>query len=160
MIKKILLALAVILIIMQFFTIDKSVPETNPAIDFMNVTSPTSEVATILKNGCYDCHSYNTKYPWYSNVAPVSWWVKDHIDHGRDELNFSLWGSYSAKRADHKLEESSEMVLEEEMPLPSYTWIHGDAKLSTEERTLLANWFDELRATMVIPVDSTEDHGE
>ena len=52
------------------------------------------------------------------------------------------------------------MVLEEEMPLPSYTWIHGDAKLSTEERTLLANWFDELRATMVIPVDSTEDHGE
>ncbi len=155
MAKKIVLALIAVFIILQFFRIDKENPAADPAMDFMTITNPPAEVASILKSSCYDCHSNQTKYPWYTNVQPVAWWIKDHIDEGRDELNFSEWGTYSYRRADHKLEEGVEMVDEEEMPLPSYTWGHSEARLSTEQRELLTGWFTELRASMKAAQDTT-----
>ena len=155
MAKKIVLALLAVFIILQFFRIDKENPAADPAKDFMTITNPPAEVASILKSSCYDCHSNQTKYPWYTNVQPVAWWVKDHIDHGRDELNFSEWGDYSYRRADHKLEEGVEMVEDEEMPLPSYTWAHSEARLSTEQRELLNGWFTELRESMKAAQDTT-----
>lgn len=148
MIKKIVLGLAVVFIILQFFRIDKSVPEIDSSKDFLAITNPPTQVKMILEDTCYDCHSYKTKYPWYSNIAPVSWWLQDHVEHGRDELNFSTWGDYNARRADHKLEEASEMVLNEEMPLPSYTYAHWDADLSEDQKTAMASWFDQLREEM------------
>lgn len=148
MIKKIVLGLAVVFIILQFFRIDKSVPDVDPSKDFLSVYAPPTQVKTIIEETCYDCHSYKTKYPWYSNIAPVSWWLKDHIDHGRDELNFSTWADYNTRRADHKLEEAAEMVLSEEMPLPSYTYAHWDAKLSEDQKTAVSDWFEQLRAEM------------
>lgn len=148
MVKKILLGLAVVFVILQFFRIDKENPAADPSLDFMTLTNPPAEVATILKTACYDCHSHKTEYPWYTNVAPLSWWIADHINHGRGELNFSEWANYSYKRADHKLEEGVEMVEDHEMPLPSYTWAHGDARLSDEQRELLIDWFSDLRSEM------------
>ncbi|HET8864353.1 MAG TPA: heme-binding domain-containing protein [Gracilimonas sp.] len=143
--SKILLGLALLLIVLQFFGSDTSVPEYDGSKDFLTIHQPSQEISTIIQSACYDCHSYQTNYPWYSNIVPVSWWLQDHIDEGRDEFNLSLWADYPADRADHKLEEAIELVDAEEMPLPSYTWIHSDARLSDQERRELSAWFTSLR---------------
>lgn len=145
MYRKILLGLGAAVLILQFFQIDKTNPEADPALDIINIQNPPEQVATMLKNSCYDCHSYNTRYPWYTYTQPLAWWIKDHIDHGREELNFSEWGTYSDRRADHKLEEAVDYTLSKEMPLPSYLIAHGDADLSDEQRKILADWFESLR---------------
>ena len=145
MFKKILLALLVLFVLIQFFRIDKTVPEFDRSKDFMEITQPVAEVREILNVACYDCHSHETRYPWYSQVAPVSWWVKHHIDDGKKHLNFSEWGLYSEKKADHKLDECVEEVEEGKMPLNSYTWTHGDADLSKEQKKLLVDFFVGLR---------------
>ncbi len=143
--KRILIAITALLLLIQFFGIDKTNPIAEPSEDFIEMVKPDAETTALLKSACYDCHSYQTKYPWYSNIAPVSWWLKHHIDEGRDELNFSKWGSYSEKRRNHKLEECEELVEAGEMPLDSYTWTHGDAKLTAEQRQKLSTFFGKLR---------------
>lgn len=153
MLKKILLALLVIFVLIQFFRIDKTVPEYEKSMDFMEITQPVAEVREILTNACYDCHSHETRYPWYSQVAPVSWWIKHHIDDGKKHLNFSEWGSYSEKKADHKLDECVEEVEEGKMPLSSYTITHGDADLTKEQKKLLVDFFVGLRTGI------SEDNG-
>ncbi|AMM52854.1 cytochrome C [Rufibacter sp. DG15C] len=137
---KILWAIVGLLVLIQFIRIDKTNPPADPAQDFITLKNPPQEVAHILKASCYDCHSNHTTYPWYTNVAPVSWWVKRHINEGRDELNFSEWGNYTAKRAAHKLDESYELVAEGEMPLSSYTLIHANARLSEPQKQQLLAW--------------------
>jgi len=158
MIKKIILGLAIIFIVLQFFRIDKSVPEVDAKKDFLTVYTPPVQVKAIIEDTCYDCHSYKTQYPWYSNIAPVSWWLAGHIDHGRGELNFSTWTDYNDRRADHKLEEAAEMVLNGEMPLPSYTYAHWDANLSEDQKTAMADWFEQLREE--IKMEAEEDSTE
>lgn len=96
--KRILLGLVGLLLVIQFFRIDKTNPPVNQAKDFIKLSSPPAKVAQLLKDACYDCHSHETKYPWYTNIAPVSWWIKNHIDHGREHLNFSVWADYEAKK--------------------------------------------------------------
>ena len=145
MIKKILIGLLIVLVVMQFFRIDKTNPPVDASINLAQIVEVPTPVQELLTSACYDCHSNETKYPWYTNLAPVSWWIKDHIDHGREELNFSEWGSYSNKRRLHKIEEIAEMVDEKEMPLDSYTLIHFDANLSDEQRTLMINWSKTLQ---------------
>ena len=144
MLKKILryvlFGLLGILVIMQFFRIDKTNPPVDASKDFIALEQPPQEVVSLLKAACYDCHSHETAYPWYTNIAPVSWWIKDHIDHGRDELNFSEWGDYSRKRKHHKLEEMAEEVEEGHMPMPSYTWGHAEARLSEDQKETLEDW--------------------
>ena len=98
------------------------------------------DVAAILKRSCSDCHSNETVYPWYAQISPVSWWLKHHVDEGRMELNFSKWGTYARDRKVRKLEEICEQVESEAMPLPSYTWVHGDAVLKKEEGRRLCEW--------------------
>ena len=142
--KKIVIALVLLVVIIQFFTIDKTNPEVIQENDFITITNPPESVVQILKATCYDCHSNESKYPWYSNVAPVSWWVKDHIDEGRDELNFSEWGTFSNKRIAKKLEEVVEEVEEGEMPLPPYLITHSDATLSEQQTKELIDWFKYL----------------
>ncbi|MCB0643577.1 MAG: heme-binding domain-containing protein [Phaeodactylibacter sp.] len=143
-VKRILLGLALVLLVMQFFRIDKSQPSVVPAQDFLTIYQPDVEVATLIKQTCYDCHSYQTEFPWYTNIAPVSWWIKHHIDEGTEHLNFSIWGTYPAGKAAHKLEECAEEVEEGHMPLPSYTWMHGAAKLSDAQRQQLSAFFEGL----------------
>jgi hypothetical protein len=142
--KKILYGVIVIVIVIQFFRIDKSNPAITPSHDFIEMNQPAEEITTLLKSACYDCHSNETVYPWYTNIAPVSWWIKHHIEEGREEMNFSEWGTFKEKKQDHKLEESYEMLEEGEMPLDSYTWTHADAKLNPEQKELLIEFFKSL----------------
>jgi heme-binding protein len=143
--KIILYSLGAILIVMQFFRIDKTNPPVDPTLDMMNAVQAPNEIKQIIKTSCYDCHSNESTYPWYTNVAPVSWWVKGHINEAREEMNFSEWGSFTLKRKDHKLEELVEEIDEKEMPLTSYLILHGEAKLSSEQRSQLINWAKKLR---------------
>lgn len=144
--KKIALALLVVFLGMQFFRPEKNV-STEPHLQaFLAETNPSGEVAGILETSCYDCHSNNTVYPWYNQVAPVSWWLADHVDEGKEHLNFSDWDSYNAKKKDHKLEEVIEMVEASEMPLNEYTWTHEEARLTDAQREAVMEWARQTRA--------------
>ena len=142
--KKIVLGVVAILLVLQFFRIEKTTVNPNPANDLLVMEQAPAEVTTILKQACYDCHSYESNYPWYTNIAPVSWWIAHHIDEGREHLNFSEWATYSAKRKAHKMEELIEEVEEGEMPLDSYTWVHGEARLTIEQKEALMTWAREI----------------
>ncbi|MGL6267918.1 MAG: heme-binding domain-containing protein, partial [Chitinophagaceae bacterium] len=134
MIKKIAMGLLVALVIIQFFKPDRNIsPEKSPN-DITNKYKVPAPVQEILKTSCNDCHSNNTIYPWYANIQPVAWWLADHVNEGKRELNFSEFSTYSPKKAHHKLEEVNEMVKEGEMPLQSYTIIHQNAKLSEAQK--------------------------
>lgn len=148
MLKKIGLGLFAVIVILQFFRIDKENPEVIPRKDFITQTNPSDNIKAMLKNACYDCHSNTTKYPWYSNVAPISWWLKDHIDEGRKHLNFSEWVDYPLKKQQHKLEECWEMVENKEMPLKSYLYTHSEADLTDQERETLEEWFKLLEQSL------------
>ncbi len=143
--KKIALALLVILIAMQFYRPEKNLAEGDHLAEFLTETNPPEGVSMILKQSCYDCHSNNTVYPWYNNIAPISYWLADHIDHGKGHLNFSAWDTYDAKKKDHKLEEVIEMTEKEEMPLKEYTWTHEEARLTEEQRAQVIEWAKKTR---------------
>ena len=144
--KKIGWVLLIALLIAQFFRPDKNEGDLTSVSAFEAETNSSNEVQTILKNTCYDCHSNFTRYPWYNAITPINYWMADHVDHGKDELNFSDWSSYSLKRKEHKMEEIYEEVEEKHMPLDSYTWTHGDANLSEEEIALVVNWAKSAQA--------------
>lgn len=131
---KVLLGLAVVLLGIQLIRPEK----TNPPIT-QEVVAP-AEVKQLLQRACYDCHSNETKWPWYSNVAPVSWLVANHVAEGRRELNFSEWDTYDDKRRAHKLEETEEMIERGEMPEALYVVGHGEAKLTDAEKKILVDW--------------------
>lgn len=146
MIKKIAIGFIVLLVIIQFFRIDKTNPTIIQENDFISITNPPENIKNLLKTSCYDCHSNESTYPWYTNVAPISWWVKQHINEAREELNFSEWGTFTEKRKKHKLEEVYEEVEEGEMPLKSYLIAHSEAKLTTEQKNELVAWFKAEKA--------------
>lgn len=142
MFKKIGIGLVIILILMQFKQIDKTNPEYTDTDDFITITQPPVEIAALIKTACYDCHSHQAKYPWYSNVAPISWILEHHIEEGRQHLNFSTWTTYSEKKAAHKLEECAEEVEADNMPMKPYVAIHSEAKMTAEQKTALIAWFE------------------
>ena len=102
-------------------------------------------VQAILQRSCYDCHSNNTRYPWYAAIQPGSWWMASHIDEGKGELNFDDFASYSKRRQLSKLKAMQGAIEDESMPLPSYTLIHRDAILSQKNKKLLKDWIDVSR---------------
>lgn len=146
--KKIGIAFIVLFIVIQVFRINKTITPVNEQTDFIAVTQTNPEVAAVLKTACYDCHSNQPTYPWYTNVAPVAWWIKNHINEGSKHLNFSIWQTYTVKRKDHKLEECVEMIEEGEMPMNSYTWMHPEAKLTDAQKQLLIDWFKAEKAKL------------
>lgn len=143
--KKILLLLLTVLVIAQFFGPEKNQGEIASLDAFVSETKPSDEVMIVLKQSCFDCHSDYTRYPWYNNITPVNYWLNGHIEHGKEELNFSKWSAYSVKRKDHKMEEIVEMIEKKEMPLPSYTWAHKDAKLTDTQIKAVKDWVDKVR---------------
>ena len=145
MIRKVLLGLLGLFLIMQLVRIDRKNPPVDPAINMVDMMDVPDPVVKTLRTACYDCHSFETVYPWYTNIAPISWWIGDHIDHGREEMNFSVWGTYSDKRQRHKMEEIGELVEEREMPLKSYLIVHSEAELSEQEMAELINWSHTLK---------------
>jgi len=141
--KKILLTLVILLVLIQFIRPARNInPDTTARfIQQYHVPAP---VAQSLKASCYDCHSNNTRYPWYANVQPVAWYLAHHVNEGKHELNFDEFSSYPLKKQVHKLKEVKETVEEGAMPLSSYTLIHTDAKLDTTEKKLIVDWASHL----------------
>jgi hypothetical protein len=144
--KKMAILLLLILIAIQFYRPEKNLAQGDHTKVFLTETNPPTEVRQILENTCYDCHSNNTRYPWYNNIAPVSYWLADHVRHGKGDLNFSEWNGYSNKKKDHKLEEVVEVIEDGEMPLKEYTWTHSDAKLSENQKQQIIDWAKQTRA--------------
>jgi len=134
------LGILVLLAAMQLVPIDRS----NPPVTAEIQTPPA--VNSILRRACYDCHSNETVWPWYSKIAPISWLVAFDTWEGRDHLNFSTWEAYPAKRKAKLLKEARETVEEGEMPPWIYLLNHGDAKLSGADLEKLRNWTLQPRA--------------
>lgn len=143
-IRYILIGLLIALIIIQFFQIDKGNPESVATKDFLRIENADEELSDLIRSACYDCHSNQVTYPWYTKIQPVGWWVKGHVKGGVKHLNFSEWGDYNPKKRTHKLEECVEVMEEGRMPLKSYTWMHPKAKLSDLESRTLKEWFASL----------------
>jgi len=145
--RYLLILVFITFVVIQFIRPEKNNSGYQSVAAFENETNPSQEVMGILKNNCYDCHSDQTQYPWYFEIAPISYWMAGHIKHAKGEFNVSAWDSYSTKKKDHKLEELVEKVEKKEMPLDSYTWIHGD--LSEEDRKTLLLWANLARLRYV-----------
>ncbi len=164
--KRIGLILLAGFFIIQFFQPGKNNQSMDMANDISKVVNVPEDVHSILKTSCYDCHSNNTNYPWYANIQPVGWWLKDHIDEGKSHLNFQEFAlveprpnspfNTKEKRQDHKLEEVAETVESGEMPMESYTLIHGDAKLSAEQKKLLLSWVTSARSEIQKTIASAD----
>lgn len=134
-----ILILAVVLI--QFVPVERSNPVFDRSKDFITVLKPTAEVATLVRNACYDCHSYESNYPWYAKVAPVSWLIVNHIAEGREHVNFSVWGILDDNKKMKIMEECPEEISAGSMPLKGYSMMHPRAKMTGQERNMLSAWF-------------------
>lgn len=143
-IKRALVILLAGLIVIQFIHPQKNISNTVTAEDFNTIYPIPDSVQKILQKACYDCHSNNTRYPWYNNIQPVAWWLNDHINEGKRELNFSEFGKRPLDKRARKLKKLAKEVQEGGMPLDSYTWIHKDAVLTEAEKTMLINWANNL----------------
>lgn len=143
--KKLGLGLLIVFVIAQFFGPEKNEGDLSSVDAFYADTNPPKEVKAILETACMDCHSSSTRYPWYNNITPVNYWLDEHVNDGKKHFNMSLWSDYSDKKKDHKLEELAEEVEKKEMPLPSYTWTHGDADLSQEQIDAVVSWVNMAR---------------
>ena len=145
--------LLVAFIVIQFFHPAKNQAEGISNNDITKLYAVPADVQTILKTSCYDCHSNNTVYPWYAKIQPVAWWLNDHIEEGKKEINFSEFASYRIGKQYRKLNEVNEQIKKGEMPLDNYLWIHSDAKLSDQQKITVTNWVnDTIKANY--PADS------
>lgn len=134
------IVLAAAFIIIQFIRPDFTNPPVNQAETLEASMQIPEDVEAILTTSCKDCHSHETRYPWYSNIQPAAGFLADHIKDGRRHLNLSVWNTYEPNRQKHKLEEICEQIESREMPLPSYLYIHWNAKLSDEQIKTLCDW--------------------
>lgn len=108
--------------------------------DIAGIYPVPEKVQAILKKSCYDCHSNRTVYPWYSELQPLRWWMDNHVNEGKEQLNFSEFGKYSERKRQSKLKSIAGRVADETMPLKSYTMIHRNSGLSPADKALLAEW--------------------
>ena len=154
--KKIFLALAILLVLFQFYPRAKNNLNGSETQHISTVHKLPADVEALLKTSCYDCHSNNTVYPWYYNIQPVAWWLDDHIKDGKKDLNFSEFAGYRLSKQYKKLEQIDDLVNDNEMPLKSYTLIHTDAKLDDQQKLTITNWSKMLQAEMKAryPADS------
>ncbi|HEX6464204.1 MAG TPA: heme-binding domain-containing protein [Vicinamibacterales bacterium] len=143
--------LAVVLILLigaQFVGANRTNPPSRPEASLLAQKATPPAVRAILDRSCRDCHSNDTRWPWYSHVAPVSWFLLHHINGGRDRLNYSQWTSYDSDDQDKFLNSMCSLTRKGRMPLPSYLWIHRDARLSDAEINTLCAWSDKMRDTL------------
>jgi len=137
-----LVLIVVLLVVIQFVPVKAPSNNINTSNDLVSVEKLDADVSVILKTSCYDCHSCQTHYPWYSYMAPVSWLVANDVKEGRAKLNFSDWGLNNKRRKIRQLEDIKEQVQQGEMPMGIYTVIHKKAKLTESQKQLLVKWTD------------------
>jgi hypothetical protein len=131
--KTVLVTVAATAVVVQFFPPERTNPPADPAASFEAVVKPPPRVSAILARACHDCHSYGTVWPWYSQVAPVSWLVADDVSKARRKFNFSVWARMSPERSQEVLGDMCDEVKAGEMPLWYYRLMHPEAKLSGED---------------------------
>lgn len=156
MIKKILLILLTALVIIQFIHPKKNKAE-GPQPDYIgNSFTISGDVKSILAKACNDCHTNNTKYPWYTNIQPVHWFLNNHIKNGKRKFNLDEYTSRSLRYQYNKMEDVIEQIKEGGMPLNQYLWIHKTARLTQPEKDILISWANSIMDTLKAryPVDS------
>jgi len=134
------LILVVALIIAQFIQPDTNLHEQASEHDLLNTFEVPDQVASLLKNSCYDCHSNHTRYPWYSKISPLSWYLYKHIEEGKEALNFSEFGLLEKRKMVSGLSGVCELIESGSMPLVSFTIIHRDARLDEDEQSIICKW--------------------
>jgi hypothetical protein len=156
MFKKIMLFLLLAFIVIQFIHPKPNKASGAQPYAISQSFSIPDDVKSILHKACNDCHTNNTRYPWYSNIQPADWWLTNHIKEGKAHLNFDEYTNHNLRYQYHKLEETIDLVKENGMPLNSYTWIHKDAILTVSEKEKLVNWANAVMDTMraKYPLDS------
>ncbi|MFN8545828.1 MAG: heme-binding domain-containing protein [Candidatus Binatia bacterium] len=122
------------------------VARTNPAV-VQDIAAPP-DVQAVLRHACYDCHSHETVWPWYSRVAPVSWLITHDVNEGREELDFSTWSAYPPPKRGKKLDKAAKEVTEGEMPPWYYRLLHPEARLSEAEAALIVQWLTAERGKL------------
>jgi len=141
MIKKLIFFLVIAFVAIQFYPRNNNNISKTKSEYALSISETTSDsVLQILKTSCFDCHSNNSVYPWYSNIQPFCWWINHHIYEGKESLNFDEWETYTSKKKNHVLHEIKEQIEEGEMPLESYTWIHKNAVLTAYQKSLIYDW--------------------
>lgn len=157
MLKKILLAVLGLFVIIQFFRPEKNLSNDKTYAIESKYAVPDN-VDKLLQAACYDCHSNLTVYPWYAEVQPVAWWIADHVEEGKEELNFSAFTNLPLAVQHHKLDEVIEVLEEGEMPLESYTYLgmHPEANLTNNQKEILMGWAKDQMAYLKAnyPADS------
>ena len=138
--KKILLIASAVFIVLQFFQPKRNNRLGTSNNDITKIYKVPENVKAILKNSCYDCHSNSTRYPWYTLIQPIGWFMNSHVEEGKSELNFNEFGSYSSRRQRSKLRSIGESIEDGSMPIASYTLIHKSAKLTSQEKISIKVW--------------------
>ena len=137
-----LVVITLALIVLQF--IPSKLPQNTPVLlqDKIQVQNASDEVMAILKTSCYDCHSNQTNYRWYSYVAPISWQIAKDVLKGREALNFSEWNTLNKRKLVGKLADIKDQLAKDVMPMKIYTFIHSDTKLNPTQKLLITDWTD------------------
>lgn len=139
MLKKSIIFTIVFLVSIQFISVEK----TNPPVDVALSLKAPDDVMIILKKGCYDCHSNETKWPYYSDIAPASFFIASHVKKGRKALNFSTYEEIDPKIKKERLKRAIMTINNGMMALPSYLSVHNEAMLSKKEKAVLTKWFEK-----------------
>ena len=146
--KKILLAILIVLIVIQFVQPARNISGQVLQTDIVNMYNVPQSTQAVFEKACYDCHSNNTRYPWYANVQPMGWLLARHVKQGKAELNFSEFGSYSARRQANKLRSIENSVKDGTMPLSSYLLLHKDARPTETDKTEIISWVRRTRDSL------------
>jgi hypothetical protein len=147
--KKILFVVVVIFIAIQFIQPAHNTSGQVLPTDITKTISVPDKVLDIFKNACYDCHSNNTRYPWYVYIQPMGWMMAKHIKNGKENMNFSDFGTYSKRKQANKLRAVGTSIKEGSMPLSSYTIMHTNAKLNIEDKKLITDWISNIRDSLI-----------
>lgn len=142
--KIIFLVLLAALFLMQLARPEKNISVTPAAQAFVETYKVGERVNAILATSCYDCHSNNTNYPWYSEIQPMAWILDRHIIEGKEKLNFDDLPPYGSRRLNSRFTQITKQIEQDKMPLDSYLWMHPDARLSGEDKQLLLDYFNSL----------------
>ena len=149
-VKKLVGVILLLLIVVQFIRPGRNTSSQPMPNDISKMVATPDSIKSVLQTACYDCHSNNSKYPWYMNIQPMGWLMAKHIREGKEVLNFSEFGGYSRRRQVSKLKAVGSSIEDGSMPLSSYTLLHKDARLSTPAKRMIIEWStdiaDSLRA--------------
>jgi hypothetical protein len=146
--RKTLSGILILLVVIQAIQPIRNISDEESPNDISKTFEVNDKVYGILKEKCYDCHSNNTRYPWYNYIQPAGWWLAAHIYEGKEHLNFSEFKTYPEKRQARKLRQLHDVIEEGTMPLDTYIWLHQDAKITAEDRDAIHSWIENLPMKM------------